>query len=191
VSSLGLFIRVITIGSVPRRTSGRNVVKQVAETLNTKGIYSTCRHPLYLGNFFMHFGIVMLTRSWWLIPIYPILYWFYYERIMLAEEDFLISKFGEVYLEWANRTPAFIPRFSSWQATELSFSMRTVLRREYSGLFAMVLSLAIVSHLTYFARSGQFVLQTNWLIAIGSAGVIYITLRTLKRKTRLLHEAGR
>ncbi len=48
ISFMGLGIRALTIGQTPRRTSGRNTKKQVAESLNTTGIYSLVRHPLYL-----------------------------------------------------------------------------------------------------------------------------------------------
>ena len=66
VSLLGQTIRAITIGYTPRGTSGRNTSEgQVAESLNTRGIYGTVRHPLYVGNFFMWMGIVLFTGSWW------------------------------------------------------------------------------------------------------------------------------
>src|SRR5690606_23492978 len=52
VSLIGLAIRIYTVGYTPRNTSGRNTAQgQLAETLNTTGIYSIVRHPLYLGNF--------------------------------------------------------------------------------------------------------------------------------------------
>lgn len=57
VSLFGLLIRAVTIGFTPKGTSGRNTKEgQVAEVLNTKGIYSVVRHPLYLGNYFMWLG---------------------------------------------------------------------------------------------------------------------------------------
>ena len=34
-----------------KNTSGRNTHDQVADSLNTSGIYSIVRHPLYVGNF--------------------------------------------------------------------------------------------------------------------------------------------
>ena len=58
VSFLGLVIRAITIGITPKGTSGRNTKEQVAEELNSKGIYSVLRHPLYLGNF-LNFNILL------------------------------------------------------------------------------------------------------------------------------------
>jgi len=61
VSLCGFIIRAIAIGTTPKGTSGRNTNEQVAESLNRTGIYSTSRHPLYLGNYFMWIGIVIFT----------------------------------------------------------------------------------------------------------------------------------
>ena len=61
VSLIGLFIRIYTVGHTPEGTSGRNTDNQVANELNSTGIYSTLRHPLYFGNFFMWMGEAMLT----------------------------------------------------------------------------------------------------------------------------------
>jgi hypothetical protein len=86
---------------------------------------------------------------------------------------------------------AFNAGFFESDSVPAQVSIKAVLRREYSGFFAMVFSLAIVKHLTFFARTGHFEWHFNWLIAVGVAGILYLTLRTLKRKTRILHEAGR
>ena len=49
---LGLLVRIATVGYTPKNTSGRNTAEgQVAESINTQGMYSLVRHPLYLGNF--------------------------------------------------------------------------------------------------------------------------------------------
>ena len=53
VSILGFAIRFYTIGTTPKGTSGRNTKEQIAEFLNSTGIYSVVRHPLYLGNYLM------------------------------------------------------------------------------------------------------------------------------------------
>ncbi len=64
VSSLGLAVRILTVGFTPHRTSGRNTQHgQVANSLNVTGIYSVTRHPLYLGNSLMWFGISLFPMN--------------------------------------------------------------------------------------------------------------------------------
>ena len=55
---MGFLFRAWAIGTTPAGTSGRNTKEQVAEVLNSTGIYSIVRHPLYVGNYFMWIGIV-------------------------------------------------------------------------------------------------------------------------------------
>lgn len=126
---MGLFIRCMVIGYAPRRTSGRNTDGQKAETLNTSGIYSIVRHPLYLGNFFIFIGMALFTQVPWFVLIAVLAFCLYYERIMFAEEKFLRGKFGDEYLRWADRRPAFIPSFKHYQKPALRFSFRNVLNR--------------------------------------------------------------
>jgi protein-S-isoprenylcysteine O-methyltransferase Ste14 len=57
ISFLGFIVRCFTVGYVPKNTSGRTN-SLIAERLNTTGMYSIVRHPLYLGNFLVVFGIV-------------------------------------------------------------------------------------------------------------------------------------
>ena len=135
VSFFGLIIRIFTIGYTPERTSGRNTKNQVAETLNTTGIYSIVRNPLYLGNFFMGFGIILFPGLWYLVLMYILFFCLYYERIIFAEEAFLREKFGAEYLAWANCTPVFIPRFGKYRKADLPFSLKNVLRRESTTVF--------------------------------------------------------
>src|SRR5688572_286405 len=149
ISILGLLVRVITIGFTPKGTSGRNTEKQVAETLNRTGIYSVVRHPLYLGNFLMWLGLFLYLGIWWFAIICCLVYWLYYERIMLAEEEFLRGTYGAEYETWASQTPAFIPKLTGWISSNASFSLRNVLKREYNGLFAMLFSFAALNGISY------------------------------------------
>jgi len=187
VSFLGLGIRVLTAGFVPARTSDRNTRRQVADTLNTTGFYSIVRHPLYLGNFFIVLGITLFFEIWWFSLLVALIYWIYYERIMFAEEEFLRGSFGDAYEKWAADTPAFIPDIRKWRSPDLRFSPRTVLRREYTGLFGIVASFTFLDFSYSFTATGRLGLGTGWTILFFSTLAVYLTVMTIKRKTRILH----
>ncbi|HHE39457.1 MAG TPA: DUF1295 domain-containing protein [Candidatus Cloacimonetes bacterium] len=191
VSFLGLAVRIITIGHVPRRTSGRNTQNQIADSLNTTGIYSVVRHPLYLGNFLMWLGIILFVQSWWLLFIFCLLYWIYYERIMYAEESFLQEKFGEDYFNWSEKTPPFFPNFRKWKKSELDFSLRKVLRMEYSGFFGMICCFVFLHIFRNFIETGRFEVSNCWLGIFIFSLLAYLVLRFLKKKTKVLNVAGR
>lgn len=188
VSYFGLAIRILAIGYTPSRTSGRNTRRQVAESLNTTGIYSLIRHPLYLGNCLMWFGISLFPMLWWLSVLCILMFWVYYERIMFAEEAYLRDKFGEAYSVWAEKTPAFIPSFRTYVKPSLPFSWKKVLRREYNGFFAVPLCLFIMELLgDYLAGIGAHI-DIMWAIIMVVAFTVWVTLRTLKRHTTFLKE---
>ena len=191
ISIAGLLIRAYTVGCAPKGTSGRNVSNQVANVLTTSGMYSVVRHPLYLGNFLMAFGISLFPRTWWLPVLYVLIFWLYYERIMFAEEEFLREKFGQSYLSWAARTPAFFPRFKRWQPPEMPFSLRWALRREYASFAAMILVFALLEEVSEFIVHGKFVIDRMWTILISVTLVSYVVVRFLSKKTHLLDVKGR
>lgn len=193
VSVLGLAIRAYTIGTTPHGTSGRNTEEQVAESLNSTGIYSLVRHPLYLGNYLMWIGIVMYTLNFYFVIIVSLMYWLYYERIMFAEERFLERKFGQAFLNWSSKAPAFLPAFRKMTQPSVPFSFVSVLRREYSGFFATVLGFIYVDVLRNLSIGWEFEKKyiPDQVVILTIAGMLTILLRTLKHNTNLLNEAGR
>lgn len=191
ICAVGFLIRVVTIGQVPKGTSGRNTKKQIASTLNTSGIYSVVRHPLYLGNFFMWLGIILYVKSIWLSLLFPLIYWVYYERIMFAEEAFLINKFGKEYLLWSALTPPFFPNLALWRKSELDFSFRNVLKREYSGFMAAVIGFVFLDNWLGFVHNAVIRANLASLKILGLSMFIFFTLRILRKKTKLLKVSGR
>lgn len=139
ISLFGLAIRMFAVGYSKKNTSGRNTSGQVADSLNTTGLYSIVRHPLYLGNFFMWLGPALLTGNVWFIISFCMFFWIYYERIMFAEERFLSRTFKEEYTNWANKTAAFIPDFGKYTKPAGSFSWIKVLNREKTGIMLVFL----------------------------------------------------
>jgi len=191
ISFLGLAIRALSIGFAPRGTSGRNTKCQVADELNMSGMYSLVRHPLYVGNFMIWLGISMFFMSWWLSLIFVLSFWVYYERIMFAEEAFLRRKFGDRYLQWAEKTPAFLPRFRRWERPTLTFSLRNILRREYCGFFAIVVCFFALEVGTHATVHNSPEIAPHWIVIFLLGLTVFLTLRTLKRKTTWLNVQGR
>ena len=190
-SSIGFVIRAYTIGTTPRGTSGRNTKEQVADVLNSTGIYSVVRRPLYLGNYFMWIGIVFFTFNWYFVIIVSLLYFLYYERIMFAEERFLECKFGQDYLDWASNLPAFVPKLSQFKKSLIPFSIISVMRREYSGVLATVIGFVFVELVRNFFQEKEILIpKMGWYI-LAITVVLSLILRTLKRSTSLLDEEGR
>lgn len=191
ISVIGFLVRFIAIGTTPAGTSGRNTQEQVADFLNTKGIYSTVRHPLYLGNYFIWLGIVLYTEQYLFALVFSLLYWIYYERIMYAEEDFLHTQYGASYEAWAAKTPAFIPSLKEYIPSPIAFSFKAVLRREYSGVLATLVSYAFVDICIYHFHDHVQNTPRIHFYTIG-LGLLWVILGKFFRKyTSLLNEDGR
>ncbi len=194
VLAAGLAIRAVTTGSTPRRTSGRNTKGQVADRLNTTGMYSLVRNPLYVGNFLVGLGVILYLHNGWVAAAYTAFFWGYYERIVLAEEEYLREKFGAMYLEYAEKTPAFLPRFRAWRAWRspaLPFCWRTVLKREYHTVCGAVAVFCCFGVVGDSVQARDFVLSLVWIVPFCLGLVAYIAVRILRKKTRLLHVEGR
>ncbi|HDP35649.1 MAG TPA: hypothetical protein ENN29_11145 [Candidatus Hydrogenedentes bacterium] len=193
VSYFGLAIRAYTVGHAPARTSGRNTETQIADVLNTTGAYSMLRNPLYLGNFFMGLGIFMFAFHIWILCVYVLFFWLYYERIILAEEAYLSEKFGDEYLRWADKTPVFFPNPTLYAPPALPFSLKTVLRREYSGFFAVIVVMFLLEVIgDMFINHTLWVpVEPWWLMLLAFGAMVWFTLRSLKKYTRILRVDGR
>jgi len=191
VSFLGLLIRCLTAGYVPRGTSGRNTKSQAANTLNTTGMYSITRNPLYLGNFIIIFGVTLFLQVWWLALIVWVGFWLYYERIIFTEEEFLRGKFGSEFTEWAKNTPMVIPHLGSWRKPALPFSFKTVLRREFTTYSAIVAVYFFLEIAENFFIERRFFVHNSWMAFFFSSMAIYLIFLVLKKRTHILDVVGR
>ena len=181
---LGHLIRALAVGKRAAHTSGRNREEQVAEALNSTGIYSMVRHPLYLGNITTYMGWVVFTGIDWLIPAMLIGFLFYYRFIIYAEEQFLTRKFGQDYLDWKSATPLLLPAFWKFKANPQPFSFKTVLENEYSGIAASMTTAWVLLAFQWYVL-GQF--QEKSLLILAAAlfiALFTLGLRYLKKKTQ-------
>lgn len=191
ISVAGELLRSYTVGHVPKNTSGRNVMDQLADELNTSGIYSVIRHPLYVGNFLMWLGPVLFLRSVWCTIIFVLIYWLYYERIVFAEEQFLRRKFGEVYDTWAFRVNGVIPGFRHYTKSVLPFSLKNTLKREYNSIANLFIVFALLDLFRNIAVTGRVYMEPLYVTLLVAALIFWAVIRYLVKMTKFLYMAGR
>ncbi len=177
VTLTGFGIRIYANGCTPDKIVGDNINSMTTDELNTSGIYSLIRHPLYLGNFFIGSGIALLAQNIWFFLAFIFMHWVYSERLMYAEEQFLRNKFGKAFLRWGQRTPAFIPGRTKFIKPGVRFDIRSVLKKE------KITQLLIFSVYFIFYTIGLSVnlrkiyVQFNfWFYALTFSLVVYLLL---------------
>jgi protein-S-isoprenylcysteine O-methyltransferase Ste14 len=95
---------VAAAGTVTRRRS-RNVQRLV-----TYGVFAWVRNPLYIGNFLIWMGFIVISGVLWFVPVAIAVFAIEYSFIVRYEEGVLESIFGAEYLAYKERTPRWFPR---------------------------------------------------------------------------------
>ena len=187
VAIIGLLIRVYAVGHASPNTSGRNTSEgQIADSVNNTGIYSQCRHPLYIGNFFMWLGLAGLTFHVWFILFFTVSYFFYYERIILAEEAFLEGKFADAYTSMANKVPAIIPKCSGWIKNKNPFSLKKVIRQEKTGILLLNGLFLLFNAIHETSWEGVWNNHSGWAQLFVITSIYYVIVKVLEKTTTLL-----
>ena len=187
LAMIGVLVRAIAVGYAAKGTSGGNTRRgQRADSLNTTGLYSLVRNPLYLGNLVLSVGVLLTIRSWELLAIFCLVFLLYYERIIAAEEAFLEEKFGRPYREWASSTPCLRPRLTGWRSPPRGFSWRRVIRSEYPSMSGVVMVVSAVKLARDYFEGRPFEVDPVYGIAFVAAASVYVIVRTIKKRTRLL-----
>jgi len=149
------------------------------------------RHPLYIGNFLMWLGPVLFLRSLMAIVFFILVYWLYYERIMFAEEQFLRRKFGEIYDKWSENVKAVIPRFKGFIKPTLSFSVKTVLKREHNSFINIFVIFVALDLFRNYFLSERVYLTPMWTYLGIPAFIIWAVIRLIHKKTVWFESEGR
>lgn len=186
---IGQSIRIVTIGLVYIIRGGRN--RQVyAEDLVTEGIFSHCRNPLYLGNVIEIFGLGVLANSIVFICIFFPLFVFFYQAIIIAEEDFLIKKFGSEYEKYFTTVNRWIPNLRGINETlsSLKFNWKRVIIKEYNATFAWSVAailLIMKNYRNYFSVQEFNNSFMYFIFAIIFLTMAYSITRYLKKSKKL------
>ena len=134
----------------------------------------------------MWLGIAGFTQNVWFLVAFTFMYWIYYERIMFAEEEFLISKYGDEYLNWSKRVPAFIPKLGNWEKSINKFSWIKVIRQEKTGILNLFLTIIMVKIIGELVVNHQLLSDVKYWIEFGAVLVNYVVVKTIQKTTSLL-----
>ncbi len=105
---IGMFIRFIAIFSLGKSFTV-DISTQENQVLKTRGLFRFVRHPSYLGGLisFVGLGLSFNNILSFFVLMIPIVSAFLY-RIKI-EEQVLIDKFGDEYIEYMKNTKKLIP----------------------------------------------------------------------------------
>ena len=129
---LGAILRIWAISHPGRHTRSRTIK---APSLATAGPYACVRNPIYLANFLIGLGLVILAEAFILVPVYFIVFGLPYRTIVAQEERFLRHKFGDAYDRYRQTVPRWLPL--NYTANALTFGPNFHLR-EFGTTFGIL-----------------------------------------------------
>ncbi len=83
--------------------------------LVTDGIYAYARHPQYTGLFLVIIGFLVQWPTLLTVIMAPIML-YAYVHLARVEEQRAEAEFGELYRDYAEKTPPFFPPVKQWKA---------------------------------------------------------------------------
>ncbi|MBD3348268.1 MAG: hypothetical protein GF400_03600 [Candidatus Eisenbacteria bacterium] len=133
-------IRAVGVAGKCTRTRGSNVKELV-----TAGPFARVRNPLYIGNFVLTYGLVVLSKVDWLLWVFPLAFFLQYAAIVAWEERVLSESFGEEYEHYRAHVPAWLPSGRVYPSpSHHGYRKEIALRSERDSLRAVLLLVAVL-----------------------------------------------
>jgi protein-S-isoprenylcysteine O-methyltransferase Ste14 len=153
------------------------------------GPYGFVRHPLYVGNFLIALGLLIIFNTPLayviVLPSLALLYW----SITAEEEERLEKKWGATYVEYRTQ----VPRFLAWRGgivegyQRVPFRWRQALSKEgesICGLAAGAISLEVYEEVLTHGFKGTEREMLFWLLLSLLLGLFSLVLYRRKRKKK-------
>lgn len=188
ITTAGFIIRGLTIGLTFIERGGKDL-KIHAEALITRGLFTHCRNPLYVGNNLMLLGLGILSNSLIYVLIVVPVFLFIYQAIVLAEENFLKQKFGADYEEYCANVNRWLPSFKGIGETFSTMKFKWVrwLFTEYNTQIFWLTGVFLTIIFKYPQVVGEGTETRNKLTFIVLAVMVlyYLFLRWLRKSGRV------
>lgn len=109
----GIFILMYLlffIAALKRFILSKNTLVTIkpANSLETSGIYSFTRNPMYLSLLFLYSGLAIFFGNWWTFVLIPLLIAVIQLYVIKREETYLRHAFGERYEAYTKRVRRWI-----------------------------------------------------------------------------------
>jgi protein-S-isoprenylcysteine O-methyltransferase Ste14 len=141
--SLWIGAAITLPGSLIRLWAAGHIDK--GKVLTQGGPYAMTRNPLYLGSFLMALGIILGGQGYWLLPLFGLFFATFYIPVMKAEAENLLGIYGQGFVEYSRRVPAFFPAFQKAGAGASTFHWsRVVQNREHRNVVGLLAAEAIL-----------------------------------------------
>lgn len=187
IALTGQAVRMATIGLVyiVRGGSKRRIF---AKGLVKTGGFSHCRNPMYFGNILIMSGLFIMTNSFIVFFVVPFVM-FFYQAIVLAEENFLRSQFGDDFEEYTRTVNRWIPRLKGINRSfeSMTFNWRRVILKEFNTSFIVFLGILLIFMKNmYITDKEMFSCCLPYSIALFIIlVVVYLTILYLKKSKKL------
>jgi protein-S-isoprenylcysteine O-methyltransferase Ste14 len=185
VTTAGIVIRGLTIGLTFIERGGKDL-KIHADALITRGLFTHCRNPLYVGNNLMLLGLGILSNSLIYVLIVVPVFLFIYQAIVLAEENFLKQKFGTQYTEYCATVNRWLPNFKGIGSTfsTMKFNWVRWLFTEYNTQIFWLTGIFLTIIFKYPQVVGDGSVNRNkWTMIVLPVMVLYYVLLRWLRKS--------
>lgn len=108
------------------------------EQLATTGVYSLCRHPLYLGSILITYGFCVLLNSPANFIVATAYFVVFYPLAIAWEEIRLAESFGDAHDHYCKTTPLLLPM---GRLSERAFQWRCALQ---NGALTLLVTIALL-----------------------------------------------
>ena len=136
--SMSVGLPIVLLGEAIRIWSSGHIVKN--DSLTMTGPYRLTRNPLYLGNFFLGLGFVVMAGLPWMILIFIPVFFFIYDATIGEEEKFLRARYGEAFREYQRTVPRFFPKMSFAGISTGRFSWSLVKKHREANTWLAILA---------------------------------------------------
>jgi protein-S-isoprenylcysteine O-methyltransferase Ste14 len=85
------------------KTKNTLITIKSANSLQTKGLYSISRNPMYTGLLCLYSSLAILVGNWWTVLFIPFVFFIIQGYVIRREEIYLTRRFGQQYTDYKKR----------------------------------------------------------------------------------------